>query len=114
MDEEAVARIFEITGRPQDNPLIVHISEEYDLEKLCEDIPESAYKLAHAFWPGPLTMVLKKKDVVPGIVTAGLDTVGVRCPRGRFARAIIEAPACSLAAPREYLRKTPDGREACD
>lgn len=112
LDEEAVARIFEIKGRPQDNPLIVHISEEYDLEKLCEDIPESAYKLAHAFWPGPLTMVLKKKDVVPGIVTAGLDTVGVRCPRGRFARAIIRSAGVPLAAPSANISGRPSPTDA--
>ena len=99
LDEKAVARIFEAKGRPQDNPLIVHISEVYDMEKLCLEIPEAAYQLANAFWPGPLTMIMKKKEVVPNIVTAGLDTVGIRCPRGRFARAIIHAAGVPLAAP---------------
>ena len=94
LDEEAVKKIFAAKGRPQDNPLIVHIAEVYDIEKLCDPVPEAAYKLANAFWPGPLTMVMKKKDVVSEVVTAGLDTVGVRCPRGRFARAIVHAAAC--------------------
>ncbi len=99
LDEKAVAEIFNIKGRPQDNPLIVHISEPNDLEKLCREIPESAYKLAGEFWPGPLTLVLKKKDIIPDIVSAGLDTVGVRCPRPKASRAVIRAAGVPLAAP---------------
>ncbi len=99
LDEKAVSEIFKAKGRPQDNPLIVHISEVYDMEKLCDSVPESAYKLANAFWPGPLTMIMKKNDTVSETVTAGLDTVGIRCPRGRFARAIIRAAGVPLAAP---------------
>lgn len=99
LDESAVKQIFEAKGRPQDNPLIVHISEVYDMERLCRNVPESAYKLAAAYWPGPLTMVMEKSDVVPDVVSAGLNTVGIRCPRGRFARAIIRAAGIPLAAP---------------
>lgn len=99
LDEEAVAKIFEAKGRPQDNPLIVHISEIYSLEKLVQDIPECALKLAHAFWPGPLTIILKKKDVISDAVSAGLDTVGIRCPENRVARAIIHTAGIPLAAP---------------
>ncbi len=76
----AVKKTFEIKGRPPDNPLIVHISHISQLEMLAEEIPESALKLADAFWPGPLTIVLKKKPIVPDIVTGGLDTVAVRIP----------------------------------
>lgn len=112
LNEEAVAEIFKIKGRPQDNPLIVHISEAHDLEKLCRDIPESAYKLAFAFWPGPLTMVLKKTDVIPDIVSAGLDTVGVRCPRGIFARAVIRAAGVPLAAPSANISGKPSPTKA--
>ncbi len=107
LNEEAVKKIFEAKGRPQDNPLIVHISEIYDMEQLCDDIPLNAYKLADAFWPGPLTMIMKKNSIVPDRVTAGMDTVGIRCPRGRFARAIIRAAGVPLAAPSANISGKP-------
>ena len=72
MDEQAVAKIFEAKGRPQDNPLILHVAEPEQMEQLCHSIPESAYALAKAFWPGPLTMVLPARDSVPKRTTAGL------------------------------------------
>ena len=75
LDEAAVARIFEAKGRPQDNPLILHIAEPSELTRYCHDIPESAWLLAERFWPGPLTMVLPVRDLVPKRTTAGLDTV---------------------------------------
>ena len=80
LDPEAVAHIFEAKGRPQDNPLILHIPSADDLERYCMDIPQSAYDLARACWPGPLTMILKRRPIVPDVVTAGMDTVGMRCP----------------------------------
>jgi tRNA threonylcarbamoyl adenosine modification protein (Sua5/YciO/YrdC/YwlC family)/dephospho-CoA kinase len=80
MNETAVKRIFEVKGRPSDKPLSVLVSGVSDLETLCRDVPESAYTLAEAFWPGPLTMALKKSADVPDIVTAGGDTIAVRCP----------------------------------
>ena len=80
LDENAVAKIFEAKGRPQDNPLILHVADVQDIEKLCHSIPESAYRLAEAFWPGPLTMVLPARDIVPKRTTGGLSTVAVRCP----------------------------------
>ena len=80
LDEEAVAKIFLAKGRPQDNPLILHVAEGRDMEKVCHSIPESAYRLAEAFWPGPLTMVLPARDCVPKRTTGGLSTVAVRCP----------------------------------
>ena len=80
LDENAVARIFEAKGRPQDNPLILHVAEPEEMERFCHSIPEAAYMLAKTFWPGPLTMVLPAKDVVPKRTTAGLSTVAVRCP----------------------------------
>jgi tRNA threonylcarbamoyl adenosine modification protein (Sua5/YciO/YrdC/YwlC family)/dephospho-CoA kinase len=98
MNEAAVRRIFEVKGRPPDKPLSVLVSGVSDLETLCRDVPESAYTLAEAFWPGPLTMVLKKSGAVPALVTAGGDTVGVRCPDHETTREIIRLSA-PLAAP---------------
>ncbi len=98
-DPAAIKKIFEAKGRPQDNPLIVHIWEIGQLETLCRDIPPEAYKLASAFWPGPLTIVLKKKDCVPDEVTAGLPNVAVRFPSHPVAHEIIKAAGVPLAAP---------------
>ncbi|MGN1004260.1 MAG: L-threonylcarbamoyladenylate synthase, partial [Oscillospiraceae bacterium] len=95
----AVAHIFEAKGRPQDNPLILHISTADWLERYCRDIPSAAYALADRFWPGPLTMILKRRDMVPDVVTAGLDTVGMRCPAHPVCRAIISAANTPVAAP---------------
>ena len=99
LDPDAVGRIFAAKGRPQDNPLILHIPSADWLERYCEDIPPSAYALAERFWPGPLTMILKRRPVVPDAVTAGLDTVGMRCPAHPVCRAILEAADIPVAAP---------------
>lgn len=99
LDEKAVRNIFRAKGRPQDNPLILHIPSADWLGRYCEDIPESAYALAGHFWPGPLTMVLRRKAVVPDVVTAGLDTVGMRCPDHKVCRAIIAKANIPVAAP---------------
>ena len=99
LNEEAVAHIFEAKGRPQDNPLILHIPDASWLERYCKDIPLTAYKLADAYWPGPMTMILCRKDIVPDAVTAGLDTVGMRCPAHPLCRAIIDAAGVPVAAP---------------
>ena len=98
LDEEAVARIFAAKGRPQDNPLILHIPSADWLERYCEAVP-AAYTLAERFWPGPLTMILARKPTVPDAVTAGLDTVGMRCPAHPLCRAIIAAAGVPVAAP---------------
>jgi L-threonylcarbamoyladenylate synthase len=99
LDPLAVKRIFEAKGRPQDNPLIVHISDQDDVFSLCDDIPESFFKLSRAFWPGPLTMILKKNSSVPYETTGGLDTVAIRMPSHNVARRIIKACSFPLAAP---------------
>ena len=99
LDGQAVARIFAAKGRPQDNPLILHIPSASWLERYCEDIPAAAYTLAERFWPGPLTMILRHKPVVPQEVTAGLDTVGMRCPAHPVCRAILTAADLPVAAP---------------
>jgi len=99
LDPEAVSEIFLAKGRPQDNPLILHIPEAGWLERYCEDIPEAAYRLAKEFWPGPLTMILPRKPIVPDAVTAGLDTVGVRCPAHPLCREVIRLAGAPIAAP---------------
>ena len=99
LDPDAVERIFEAKGRPQDNPLILHIPSADHLERYCQEIPDSAYALAEACWPGPLTMILRRKPIVPDVVTAGLDTVGMRCPSHPVCHAILEAADVPVAAP---------------
>ena len=99
LNEDAVRRIFEAKGRPQDNPLILHIAKAEQMEDFCEDVPRVAYDLADAFWPGPLTLVLKCKPIVPKRTTAGLDTVAIRCPDHDVTRAIIAASGVPVAAP---------------
>lgn len=98
-DEKAVEKIFIAKGRPSDNPLIVHISELSQWSELVESIPENALALAQAFWPGPLTIILKKSSLIPRRTSGGLDTVGVRMPMHPTARAIIRAAGVPLAAP---------------
>ena len=95
---DAVRRVFEAKGRPADNPLIVHISRYEDIYSLCREVPPAAQILSQAFWPGPFTMIMKKRDSVPMITSGGLDTVAVRMPGSPSARAIIDA-SCPLAAP---------------
>ncbi len=95
----AVRRIFALKGRPADHPLIVHIAAAEQLARWAEPVPESARKLAAAFWPGPLTMILKKRADVPDEVTGGQDTVGLRCPNHPLALALLRAFDGGLAAP---------------
>lgn len=95
----AVERIFRIKGRPANNPLIVHIDAVERLEALVPNVPEAAEKLAEAFWPGPLTLVLEKRSEIPDVVTAGYPTVGVRIPDHPVARTIIEKADLPVAAP---------------
>ena len=99
LNPEAVSHIFQAKGRPQDNPLILHIPEASWLERYCKEIPLTAYQLAQAFWPGPMTMILKRKDIVPDVVTAGMDTVGMRCPSHLLCREIIALAQVPVAAP---------------
>ena len=107
MDEEAVAKIFLAKGRPQDNPLIIHISCAEELTRYCHDIPEAAWRLAERFWPGPLTMVLPVKPCVPKRTTAGLATVAVRCPKTQVTRELIRAAGVPIAAPSANLSGKP-------
>ena len=107
LNPDAVAKIFAAKGRPQDNPLILHIANAEDMEKLCHSIPEAAYRLAEEFWPGPLTMVLPAKDIVPKCTTAGLPTVAVRCPDNVVTREIIRLAGVPVAAPSANISGKP-------
>lgn len=114
LDEGAVGRIFAAKGRPQDNPLILHIPSADRLERYCRDIPAAAYVLAGRFWPGPLTMILRRKPLVPDAVTAGLDTVGMRCPAHPVCRAILAAADLPVAAPSGNTSGRPSPTTAAD
>lgn len=109
MDAEAVQRIFDVKGRPQDNPLILHLSGPQWLPRYCRDIPPLAFALARKFWPGPLTLVLKRAPNVPDVITAGLDTVAVRCPNHPVAQSLIRELGFPIAAPSANL----SGRPSC-
>ena len=99
LDKEAVNKIFAAKGRPQDNPLIVHVSGIEMAKNLLADIPPLAYKLSEKFWPGPLTMIMQKRDVIPDTVSAGLDTIGVRMPKSAAFLRTIEESGVPIAAP---------------
>lgn len=103
LDTRAVERIFEIKGRPARNPIIVHVAGLEMARRCAADWPETAEKLAKAFWPGPLTLVLRKSARIPDIVTAGGDTVGIRWPAHQLFQAIIERCGFPLAAPSANL-----------
>lgn len=97
--ESAVARVFEIKGRPSNNPLIVHVSGAEQARAVTSAWPELADRLARLFWPGPLTLVLPRAEGVPGVVTAGGETVAVRCPDHPLARALLERVGAPLVGP---------------
>ena len=107
LNESAVAKIFEAKGRPQDNPLILHIWDAEQMEQFCHDIPKAAYDLAKAFWPGPLTMVLPARQIVPRRTTGGLNTVALRCPDNAVTREIIRLSGVPIAAPSANLSGKP-------
>lgn len=99
LDPNAAEKIYAAKGRPSDNPLIVHIACIEDLDKIAVRIPKVAYRVAEAFWPGPLTMIFKKKDIVPYETTGGLDTVAVRMPVHKTALSLIRMAGGFIAAP---------------
>ena len=99
LNGEAVKKIFLAKGRPQDNPLIVHIADFNQIYDLCPAVPPQAKQLAEAFWPGPLTMIVPKGDCIPDEVSCGLETVGIRLPSHPMARALIRESGVPLAAP---------------
>ena len=107
LSEAAVAKIFEAKGRPQDNPLILHISGPEEIERFCHHIPQAAFDLAEKFWPGPLTIILPAKEIVPKATTAGLSTVGIRCPDCDVTREIIRLAGVPVAAPSANISGKP-------
>ena len=109
LNGKAVAKIFKAKGRPMDNPLIVHIAEFGDIEKfgLVAEIPQKAKILAEKFMPGPLTIIMKKSEIIPDEVSAGLETVAIRCPSHPVARALIKAANTPLAAPSANISGSP-------
>ncbi|MBF8983747.1 threonylcarbamoyl-AMP synthase [Lutibacter sp. B2] len=112
LDEEAVAKIFKAKGRPSDNPLIVHISKIEQLYELVESVPPIAEKLIERFWPGPITLIMKKSNNVPDIITAGLDTVAIRMPSHAIAKEIIDMAKLPIAAPSANLSGKPSPTKA--
>ena len=111
-NEEAVGRVYEAKGRPRDNPMIVHIARASDAGLLARSLSPDVIKLADAFWPGPLTMVLPKRDEVPARVTGGLGTVGIRLPDSPVAAALIRFAGTPVAAPSANLSGRPSPTKA--
>ncbi|MDD2970966.1 MAG: L-threonylcarbamoyladenylate synthase [Lachnospiraceae bacterium] len=107
LNPQSSGKIYAAKGRPSDNPLIVHITNMKALEKIVKEIPETGKKLADAFWPGPLTMIFQKSDIVPEETTGGLETVAVRMPSHRIARALIDAAGGYVAAPSANISGKP-------
>lgn len=107
LNKDSSKKIYAAKGRPSDNPLIVHVSNMQDLEKIVKSVPEDARKLADIFWPGPLTMIFEKNDAVPLETTGGLNTVAVRMPSNKIARALIDASGGYIAAPSANLSGRP-------
>ena len=109
LDEKAVKDIFNAKGRAQDNPLIVHIADIDMLNDLGQNIGEIELKLMKTFWPGPLTIVLEKKPIIPSVITGGLDTVAIRMPSNEIARKLIKYSGCPIAAPSANVSGKPSG-----
>ena len=99
LDPQASAKIYAAKGRPSDNPLIVHIAEKEDLLTAGRDVPETALRFAERFWPGPLTIIVNRADIIPKTTTGGLDTVAVRLPSDEIARELIRQSGTFIAAP---------------
>lgn len=112
LDPEASKRIYAAKGRPSDNPLIVHICRFEELESIAKEVPTQAGKLADAFWPGPLTMIVWKNEKVPYETTGGMDTVAIRMPNHPVALALIEESGCMIAAPSANTSGKPSPTEA--
>lgn len=109
LDENAVGKIFIAKGRPSDNPLIVHVADKRKIEEITQDITEMEQILIDNFMPGPFTLILKRKPIIPDIVTAGLDTVAIRMPDNIIARGIIQFSGVPIAAPSANISGRPSG-----
>ena len=109
LDKNAVKKLYEIKQRPLNKPISLLVSNMEMVNLIAKDITETEYKIMRNFFPGPLTIILKKKDIVPYIVTAGQDTVGVRMPRGDVARKLVELAGVPIAAPSANKSGEPSG-----
>ena len=114
LNENAVNKIFEAKGRASDNPLIVHISDIAMLEELVKEVGQVEQKLIDNFWPGPLTIIFDRKECIPNVVTAGLNTVGIRMPSNEIARNLIELSGLPIAAPSANISGKPSGTKIED
>ena len=115
LDSNAVKKIFEAKGRPQDNPLIVHISDFDEIKPLVKQVPDAAKKLMNEFWPGPMTLILPKADIIPNTTSAFLPTIGIRMPSNIIARELIREAGVPIAAPSANIsgRPSPTDVERC-
>ncbi|WP_070110225.1 L-threonylcarbamoyladenylate synthase [Clostridium acetireducens] len=115
LDSEAVKKIFQAKGRPQDNPLIVHVSDFDEIDPLVKEIPDIAHKLMNKFWPGPMTIIMKKSDIIPDVTSAGLDSIGIRMPSNKIAKEFIKECKLPIAAPSANIsgRPSPTDVERC-
>ena len=109
LDEQAVKSLYEVKQRPLDKPISLLVSNMEMVNLIAEDITEAEYKIMEKFFPGPLTIILKKKDIVPDVVTSGQDTVGVRMPSGEIARKLVELAGVPIAAPSANKTGEPSG-----
>ena len=114
LNPEAVFKIFDAKERPSDNPLIVHIANKEDIYKVAETPNKIEQKLIDAFMPGPITIILKKKSIIPDIVSAGLNTVGIRMPSNKIAHKIIKTAGVPIAAPSANISGRPSGTRIQD
>lgn len=114
INEEAVKKIFVAKGRPQDNPLIIHVASK-NIKEYVKEIPEVAIKVMDKFWPGPITIILFKKDIIPNVTSANLDSIGVRMPDNKVAQEIIKRAGVPIAAPSANIsgRPSPTDLERC-
>ena len=112
LDHDAVMKIYEVKGRPETKPINLLVSGMADVESFCTDIPDAAFSLAEKFWPGPLTMILNRRDIVPDIVTASGKTLGVRCPDNKKTLDLIKLTGVPLAAPSANPSDMPSPKSA--
>lgn len=114
LDNEAVKKIFVAKGRPQDNPLIIHVAD-FNIEEFVEEISPIAKKMMEKFWPGPLTLIMKKSEKIPNVTSAGLESVGIRMPSNKIARELIKEAGVPIAAPSANIsgRPSPTDIERC-
>lgn len=109
LDEQAVKKLYEVKQRPLNKPISLLVSNMEMINEIARDITETEYKIMEKFFPGPLTIILKKKNIVPDIVTAGQDTVGIRMPSGEIAKKLVEVAGVPIAAPSANISGEPSG-----